>query len=330
MAYVRLKEVDISASNGRQTEIAFVLRGLVIKPQNNGGEFAAFKMTDGEKSVDAKIFSIKYETRNKLAEGKVYGATVEVKPYKPKGSDVAINSCIITEIAELELNPLQFADWAPNMQESASFVSEQLASCDGTVYHSITKAILIAEWDKFSLWPAARGQHHTQLGGLLWHTASVLKSALSMAEVYKEIYGEQFINNDLLICGALLHDIMKTRELELDKTSGVVGYSDSAALTTHIMDTMCEVYRVASTLGIEQTEEVQLLIHMVASHHGKNEWGSPVTPSIPEAYILFKADELDAEMWKHNRKMADTEPGKYATEWVNGSYPVSRYREKQK
>ncbi len=327
MEYIRLKDVDIKSQLGNRLYLLFIVKDISVRPQKDGGEFMVFNMVDRDKMVEAKIFGITPEIKNKVIEGKVYEGVIDVKNYKKNGVDIL--SCIVYGMEESTIDPSTFADWAENLQFYSDSLCSILNEANGTIYGDIARALVVKHWERFVRWPAARGQHHTQLGGLLWHTATVVELAVLTAKVYQRIYGVSFINMPLLIAGAILHDIMKTRELKVDVVAGLTDYSNEAALSTHIMDVLTEIDIEASNRGILYTEEVQLLKHVVASHHGKLEWGSPITGNVPEAHIIFKMDELDAEMWRFNKDFKDIVPGQHESVWRSGELTV-RFKESAK
>lgn len=178
------------------------------------------------------------------------------------------------------------------------------------------------------------------MGGLITHTAEVVQCCKVISNYFCQKYGNEFINKDLLLAAAILHDIGKCNELCVDITSGQTQYHTYSTLQTHIMDILQEIQVEAykQNLGVqiqkldpntdglidtkeqlkEETEAIKLLSHVVAQHHGKLEWGSPITTNTPEAYILHLADQLSADMFKFNREFKNLKPGQSQTSWENG------------
>ena len=139
----------------------------------------------------------------------------------------------------------------------------------------------------FTKFPAGKTLHHPFLGGLLEHTVSVIKICESLSFLY------DFLDNDILITSAFLHDIGKIKELKFSRS---INYSDEGKLLGHI------------TLGIEMVDEKlrclpdfpqelsNHLKHIILSHHGEYEYGSPKRPMTLEALILHYADNIDAKV----------------------------------
>ena len=135
--------------------------------------------------------------------------------------------------------------------------------------------------------PAAKNFHHSTLGGLLEHTLSVCRLALLVAEHYPEL------NRDLLLAGAFLHDVGKVRELGVSTS---IDYTDEGRLIGHLSLGVSMVDEKLATMK-DFPEEIALrLKHLILSHHGEYEFGSPKKPAFLEAFALHLIDDLDAKM----------------------------------
>lgn len=136
--------------------------------------------------------------------------------------------------------------------------------------------------------PAAKRNHHAYIGGLIEHTVSITRIADALATHYGEI-----VDRDLLIAGAILHDIGKIEEIS---ATGGFPYTDSGKLLGHIILGIEIVREAASTVPGLDPERLLLLLHLIASHQGKYEWQSPRIPHTIEALILHFADDIDAKV----------------------------------
>lgn len=152
--------------------------------------------------------------------------------------------------------------------------------------------------------PAAYRLHHAMLGGLMLHTASIVEMAEAICKIYPNI------NRELLLAGAILHDVAKTWEFEFGKTGLVKSYSTEGELIGHLVKGAMYVEEAAKRLGIS-AEKAMLLEHMILSHHGVPEFGSPVRPMFLEAEILSELDTLDATIFEINDSTSKTEAGKF-------------------
>jgi 3'-5' exoribonuclease len=144
---------------------------------------------------------------------------------------------------------------------------------------------------QYRLHPAAKRNHHAYLGGLLEHSLSVAKSCDRLCAHYVQ-QGAR-LDRDLIVTGALLHDVGKVRELSARRT---FGYTDEGQLLGHIVLGIQMVAREAEGIPGLSPEKLLHLQHLVASHQGRLEWASPKVPQTLEAMILHYADDLDAKM----------------------------------
>jgi len=144
---------------------------------------------------------------------------------------------------------------------------------------------------QFRLHPAAKKNHHAYLGGLMEHSISVARSCDALCASYQR-QGAR-VDRDLLITGALLHDVGKVRELASGR---VIQYTDEGQLLGHILIGLQMVTREAEQIpGIDPNRLLHLQ-HLVASHQGRLEWASPKVPHTLEALILHYSDDLDSKM----------------------------------
>jgi len=167
--------------------------------------------------------------------------------------------------------------------------------------------------DSFKHSPAAMQMHHPFVGGLLEHTLGVLRAAAALLPLYPKL------NADLVLAGAFFHDMGKTAELHAGTS---VGYTDRGQLVGHITIAAIWLQEKADALAEEIGEPVpakmlDLLQHIILSHHGVHEYGSPKLPMIPEAYFIHYLDNLDAKMFMTFRDIeADADPAGSFTPYI--------------
>ena len=142
--------------------------------------------------------------------------------------------------------------------------------------------------EKFLIAPAAKGIHHAYAGGLLEHCLSMAR----VADVLSAHY--QGINRSLLITGVLLHDIGKVEELAMDV--GFVDYTDRGRLKGHLVIGSEMVSAAVAKIEGFPTDLLQQVQHLILSHHGRQEFGSPIVPMTVEALLLSFIDDVDAKM----------------------------------
>ena len=174
----------------------------------------------------------------------------------------------------------------------------------------LTSAVLNENRDTLLYYPAAFKLHHAMRGGLLQHTLSLVRLAQSVAKIYP------FINEDLLLCGAMLHDVAKLRELIADETGIATGYSVKGTLLGHLVMGAMMVEEAAKKLGIPE-EKAVLVEHMLISHHGDPEFGAAVRPLFIEADILSALDRLDARIVEENGALNGVQAGAFSNrQWA--------------
>ncbi len=145
--------------------------------------------------------------------------------------------------------------------------------------------------EKILYFPAAFRLHHAIRCGLLMHTASIVKLCESICKVYP------FVNRELLLSGAILHDIAKTIEFDVKETGIASGYTVEGNLLGHLVMGAMMVKEAGDKLGID-SEKSMLLQHMILSHHGEPEFGAAVRPLFLEAELLSQLDLMDARVYE--------------------------------
>lgn len=158
--------------------------------------------------------------------------------------------------------------------------------------------------EKILTFPAAEKLHHAMMGGLLYHTLSMLKLAQCVSSIYP------CIDKDLLYSGIILHDIAKMREYTLNGAGVIDGHTVEGILLGHLVMGAEDVGRKCDELGVP-AEKKYLLQHMLASHHGKPEFGAAVRPGFIEAEVLSQIDLLDANMYEMADAVKDVKPGEF-------------------
>jgi len=194
------------------------------------------------------------------------------------------------------------------------------AGISNDVLRSITLGVLDKVGDSMISAPAAKSMHHGYYGGLLYHTYRMLEIANFIAKT------RPAINKDVLFSGLILHDMAKTVEL-VHQNGQASGYSLKGRMLGHIPLITMWVERYIVDNGINpECEEVLLLQHLLLSHHGKEEWGSPVKPQVIEAVALHYIDNLDAKLQAAEDALNELPPGKMETDKVYALDGVQLYK----
>lgn len=157
----------------------------------------------------------------------------------------------------------------------------------------ICREMLQMAGEALSYFPAAQKLHHAERSGLLHHTTGMLDLCDAVLPVYP------FLNGDLLRAGIILHDLSKVTEMKSDQYGTVTDYTAEGLLLGHLVRGVAQLSKAAERVGV--TGEVVLLLeHMIISHHGEAEYGSPRKPMFAEAEMLHWIDLVDARMNEMN------------------------------
>ncbi|MBO7681403.1 MAG: HD domain-containing protein [Clostridia bacterium] len=183
-----------------------------------------------------------------------------------------------------------------------NFKDRDLADLLTAVYEKYKKDLL--------LYPAAVRLHHAMQGGLLYHTLSILRMCQQIAALYPAV------DEDLLLCGAALHDLGKLVEMDANELGLAGQYTTEGNLLGHLVVGAMMVRVVAKEIGTPEDKAV-LIEHMLISHHGRPEFGAAVPPKFLEAIILSKLDELDATIYEINDTLSNLEPGTFSARLWN-------------
>ena len=241
----------------------------------------------------------------KVRPGKIFLITGRVVKYK---------DALQISITDLNEAPnADMRDFLPSSSRSRAEMLDELRQFVADVaepWQSLLTAVLLDDQflSQFANAPAARQMHHGYVGGLLEHSLSMASLAVQLATHYP------YVNKDLLITGTLLHDIGKVVEYKVDEG---FAYSEDGRLVGHIIRGIIIIEKAAQKLGNLSETELRDLIHLIASHHGTNEWGSPVLPKTIEAVLLHQIDLLDSRVqgfldYVKNDNGADPWTGKYS------------------
>lgn len=349
MEYKLLSEINFQENINNRVFVRFLAKDVNVAPQKNGQMYISVTMKNKEIEINAKLFGASQQYIDMVKPGRVYNASVDIKPYAKSDTGWA---CTIYNIEPCTTSsPMEFVEWAEGMSDAQDTINKTLVIISESEYGEIVYPLLVEYWEKFTYWTAASGMHHNILGGLFVHTAEVIDQCEIMAEYWNNKYGPNFINRPLLLSAAMLHDLCKVKELNVDRASGATEYSTHSALSTHIMDilTIVTIQAYKISFGKQYTEyqlaegkeaktqetieseieSLELLKHCLAAHHGKLEYGSPISPSIPEAVILNTVDNMSAEMFKFNKNFKKMESGTSSHVWQGGSCVVT-YKEQNK
>ena len=282
------------------------ITGLYVVRQKNtgvtrkGDPFVSITLADRSGEIEASIWERAEELGSLFKEGDVVKIAGTVSSYRDQ-----------IQLTVSALEPWQGkVDVSMFMESTPKDVAQMLASLinilqeigDPELKKLVQRFINDSKFvERFKKAPAAKHFHHNYLGGLLEHTLSVCQLAQMVSSHYAEL------DRDLLITGAFLHDIGKIRELSYDLH---IDYTDEGRLVGHLVlgCAMLEE-KVSQIRGFPANMELRLK-HLILSHHGEFQFGSPKRPKFKEAFALHLIDDLDAKMNGLGRFMEkDTKEG---------------------
>lgn len=260
----------------------FMLHDVVRRTTRDDRPYLLCVLSDKSGRVNCVFWSVPEDINEWVRPGQVVLVTGRVVTYKDA-----------LQVTATDLNLWQnpdLADFLPTSQRPLEEMEAELREVIdslGPPYEPLVRHLLLDDQflPRFRNAPAARKMHHAYVGGLLEHTLSMAALANMLADHYP------FVDRDLLVSGALLHDMGKVHEYV---TEASFGPSDDGRLVGHILRAVIMIEKAADAVGDLRPDEVRHLVHLVAAHHGTQEWGSPVVPKTLEAILLHQIDLIDS------------------------------------
>jgi 3'-5' exoribonuclease len=254
---------------------------------SKGSTFLNLSLADRTGRIDAKVWDDTEALLPVLAPGRVCEAAARMDFYKGKPQLIVTGAAAL---AEGTFDPADFVTLPPRpLADMRRDLLGLAASIGDPDLRALVEAVLEhPEASGFWMAPAAKTIHHACPGGLLDHSLSVALSADLMAGRYPGL-----LNRDLLLAGAILHDLGKCWEF---REGLVPEYTTIGRLMGHLVIGAQFVGKVAAGLPGFPSDKLSLLQHMLLAHHGDRDKGSPVTPKILEALVLHHLDDLDAKL----------------------------------
>jgi len=288
---------------GERVEGIYLVRAKNLAVTRAGKPFLTVKLGDRSGEIDAKVWEQAERMAQEFSKGDFLQVAGQVTEYNGK-LQMSIRS--FSRVEDQKIDPADFLPASPRDPEE---MWTELLTAMGRVkdphYGQLLKTIYddrtLAE--KMRRAPAAKGMHHAYLGGLLEHTLSLFQLGERVAPHYPEV------NQDLLRTGILLHDLGKVEELTYLRG---FDYSDRGRLLGHISIELERISEAIRSLPDFPEEKAVLLKHLLLSHHGKEEFGSPVKPMVLEALILHMLDDLDAKVQVFRQLMNDPSPERWS------------------
>lgn len=280
-----------------------ILLKAEVKKTKNGSEYLDAVLGDNSGEISAKLWDYRGEA-SVLEQDMVVKVRGNIEQYNGKDQFRIAQIRPANENDDYDLSTLVPASEVGGEQLFA-MIMQRVNAFKNSDLKLIVKKIIEDRKALLVKFPAALRLHHAMVGGLMYHTMSIIRMAEEICKIYPNI------NRDLLLAGAILHDVAKTWELETSKTGLAKGYTAEGELIGHLVKGAMYVNDTAKELGIN-SEVVTLLEHMILSHHGVPEYGAAVRPMFLEAEILSSLDSLDATIFEINNALSGVEVGKFS------------------
>lgn len=200
----------------------------------------------------------------------------------------------IDNLKRVDESEVDFSQFVPSTTGDVKLMAKEVMKIAGSLENPFLKELLLSIFGQRSLMadfqkaPAAKAMHHAYIGGLLEHTLAVARLAEQACSLYPSL------DRSLLLAGALLHDIGKLTEF--DFASFPFDYSDKGRLVGHMVLGIEMIQEKIDAISGFPEELATQLKHLILSHHGRHEFGSPALPMMAEAFVLNFIDDLDAKM----------------------------------
>jgi len=269
----------------QRIELPLLLGGMVSGVTASGAPYLSLTLQDDSGLIEGKVWDVKDEVKENCIVGRV--VMVSADPILYRGV-MQLKITGIKPLDQQEYKSEEFIQQSPiDVELLRDSLNQAIVGIKNPIIHQIVANAMDRYSSTFYDHPAASRNHHDCRGGLATHIKGMLDIGMAMCRLYPSL------NQDLLVAGILLHDLGKMEEL-----SGPVSteYTTIGKLLGHISITQALVNQLALELGYQDSEEVILLRHMILSHHGEYEYGSPVLPLTREAEVLNYIDNMDARM----------------------------------
>lgn len=260
--------------------------------------YLSLALEDSSGTLDAKFWNLTEEMIAQYTTGMVVEAHGDILFHR--------NAIQLRVRKLIPLEGKNVNDYVQNAPMSKTEMEEEIMevvlAMKNEMLQKVVLRILDQKQEEFYSYPAATKNHHNFVGGLAYHTLCMLHMAKHVVSEYT------WLDADLLYAGVLLHDVGKTVELSQPV---LPEYTMEGNLLGHISIMASYIDQKAREEGIQDEECVTLLKHMILSHHGKMEFGSPVLPMIPEAEVLNLLDNLDSRLYMMKQSLEQTKPGQF-------------------
>ncbi len=297
---------------GQQVRDLFVIARKNLAETKAGKPYLSLTLMDKTGEIEARIWDNAVALDRVADVGDVIVVQAVAKSYQ---NQVQLT---VSGLQRAEKELVSLVDFMPASKRPPAEMRRELTAFIASVSDKGLRRLLDNLFrgdvlEQFCQAPAAKKMHHAYIGGLLEHTLSVAGMAEKIATHYPGL------DRNLLLCGALVHDIAKIREFSY--SSLPFEYTDRGRLLGHLVLGAEMIREAARSIRDLDILRVDTLAHLVLSHHGRHEFGAPVLPMTPEAILLHHLDDMDAKMnYIDQLREKQEEPG-----WTDFQRPLERF-----
>lgn len=265
----------------------FLVKEKNVGMGKNGRPFMVLQLGDATGTIDARVWDRVEELARQFDTGDILKIKGQIQLFQNR------KQLVIHRLEKVDSSTVNFEDFIPKASQDTEDMFAQLIQLVRSMRNDHLKQLVLDTLEDPEIRPrvlrapAAKSIHHAWVGGLLEHILSICKIMDFMGSHYP------FLNRDLLLFGAIFHDIGKIWELSYDNA---VSYTDRGRLLGH-MQIACELIDKKSARILGFSEELRdICKHIILSHHGKLEYGSPKRPKFLEAMLIAMVDDLDSKV----------------------------------
>ncbi len=297
------KKYILDLKPGDDVEDFFMIKSFASKVASNNKKYFDFTLYDKTGEINAKLWDVSEEC-SEYKEGRIIKIRGKVSEWNGTNQIKILKVRISTEEDRYDIK--DFIKTAPEeSEEMYKYILAKAESIEDHQLKKITLEFLKKQEKELLYYPAAMKNHHSIMGGLLFHIKRMLMMAENMCLVYTNL------RKDFLICGVILHDIAKLYEMESNQYGIVSDYTTEGYLLGHIVQGIKMIEKAGETLGIDG-EKLLMIEHMILSHHNEPEFGSPKRPMFPEAEMLHYLDQIDARIYDMEEALKQTKAGSFS------------------
>ncbi len=294
----------------------FLVQSKEVRSTREGKPYLALRLGDRTGMVEARMWEGVEDVEQEFAQDDVVKVEAAVEPYKGK---IQLK---LRRLRRAKENEYDLADFLRETQCDVDALHAELLEVAHALENPHLRALLVALLEDEAIVPllkqapASKTLHHAYRGGLIEHVVSLCRLCRLVAQNYAEV------NLDLLLTGAILHDIGKIHELSYERS---LDYTTLGNLIGHITIGLEMVgHRMDALEGFPP--ELRVLVqHLILSHHGRLEFGSPITPRFPEAVLLHYLDDIDSKMEAMRSTLAAAETAEREGDWTDWNRSLERY-----